>query len=190
MSIEALNWALTQMQLNDMPTSTRFVLMILANRAAPEGECWPSHQYIQDRTGLSNETVRTACKNLQEAGLLTITPRILESGRKTSNHYQLNLGEGYPQPLGVPTPNQQGGVPPTIGGKTKEVYEGGLRSPISKPEKEGQGHNRAPGPTCANPACKGPLTGGHTKMAIGDVCNQCYRDYLDSRWDPAKERAA
>ena len=180
MSIEALNWALTQMQLNDMPTSTRFVLMILANRAAPEGECWPSHQYIQDRTGLSNETVRTACKNLQEAGLLTITPRILESGRKTSNHYQLNLGEGYPQPLGVPTPNQQGEAPPTIGGKTKEVYEGGLRAPISKPEKEGQGQNRPAGPACAK--CGGTTQSGTTRMRIGDVCNACREDYMAGKW--------
>lgn len=188
MSIEALNWALSQMQREDMVTSTRFVLMILANRADPEGVCWPSQQYIQDRTGLSTETVRSACKKLQEFGLLEIEPRLLENGRRTSNHYQLTISAPTPKLLGGTTPQPLGGDPPTIGGNTKEIDKRGLNPLFETSGKEKKGQKRAPGPACAH--CDGPLTGGHTKMAIGDVCNPCYRDYMDSKWDPAKERAA
>ena len=188
MSIEALNWALTQMQRDDMSTSTRFVLMILANRSDPEGVCWPSQQYIQDRTGLSTETVRSACKKLQEFGLLEIEPRLLENGRRTSNHYQLTISPPTPQPLGGTTPKPLGGDPPTIGGKTKEVDKRGLTPLLETEGKEkGQGQNRPAGPACAH--CDGPLTTGHTSLRIGNVCNPCYQAYLRSEWK-IEERAA
>lgn len=177
MSIEALNWALTQMQREDMVTSTRFVLMILANRADPEGVCWPSQQYIQDRTGLSTETVRSACKKLQEFGLLQIEPRLLESGRRTSNHYQLAIDQPTPQPLGGTTPKPLGGDPPTIGGKTKEVDKRGVNPLLKTGEEENQGQNRPP---CAH--CTKPMTTGHVRTRIGDVCGPCYQAYLNGEW--------
>ena len=36
----------------------------------------------------------------------------------------------------------------------------------------------------------GIVLAGWTKFGNGRVCNPCYRDYLNGKWDPAKERAA
>lgn len=36
--------------------------------------------------------------------------------------------------------------------------------------------------------CGHPLTGGSTHMAIGDVCNSCYADYLGGKWTGASAR--
>ena len=37
--------------------------------------------------------------------------------------------------------------------------------------------------------CAAPLA-GWTKLGSGRVCNPCYADYLDGKWDTKKERAA
>jgi len=117
------------MQNPDLVTSTRFVLMILANRSDPEGLCWPSIKYIQARTGLGNSTVRAACKELEDMGLIEIKHQIKETGAKTSNAYYMLMPPPPPPTIGG-TPRRQRAVPPpTIGGNTKVVNEGGSKEP-------------------------------------------------------------
>ena len=132
MSIEALNWALEHMKSTpDMPTATKFVLMILANRTGDEtGDCYPSIRYIRERTSLSESGIRAACKDLHQRGLLEITPRLRENNSKTSNLYRLRL-EDPPPPItrGAPTPTEKGSHPQSVrvapavsgGQETKEL---------------------------------------------------------------------
>ncbi len=130
MSIEALNWALKQMQDATMPSSTRFVLIILANRADPEGVCWPSLRYISVRTGLSERTIRNSCNEIEARKLMAIEPQQRVDGGKTSNRYLLRLETpppatiaGAPPGNHCPTPGNHPGAPPaTIAGhKTKDI---------------------------------------------------------------------
>jgi hypothetical protein len=109
-SIEALNWALDHMaRTDDMSTSTKVVLMLLANRADPEtGACYPSVRYIMARSSLGDSTVRAACKELVRRNLLAIELRTKPDGTKTSNTYRMRLE--------TPPPPAIGGYPPTIEG--------------------------------------------------------------------------
>lgn len=129
LSIEALNWALGHMQRDDIESSTAFVLMILANRADPEGICWPSVKYIRARTKLADSTVRAACRLISELGLLLIEPQSRADGGKGTNRYKLCISVPPPPPIGgTPPPvtgdtprRSQAGVPPPTGGQeTKE----------------------------------------------------------------------
>ncbi len=103
MSIEALNWALGHMQREELTTNVRFVLMILANRADPEGVCWPSVRYIMARTGLGERTVREACKAISELGLMQVERQQRTDGGKATNKYNLCISAPPPAPA-APTP--------------------------------------------------------------------------------------
>lgn len=121
MSIEALNWALGHMQREEIESSTAFVLMILANRADPEGVCWPSVRYIMARTKLADSTVRAACKKIAALGLLGVEEQKRQDGGKGTNRYFLRLDVPPPPTIGGGHPQQAAGAPPTIGGQeTKE----------------------------------------------------------------------
>lgn len=190
MSIEALNWALTQMQTPDLPTSSRFVLMILANRADPEGVCWPSHQYIQDRTGLSADTVRRACRTLEECELITVTQRIRENGAKTSSHYQLGIPPPPPPMVRGTPPAQLGEAPRTVSPKTNTLDGGVSRVPTSKPpEEEDQGQNQPPRPPCSK--CHREMKRGGVMTKIGEVCHPCAHARIQGKWsdEPAEATA-
>lgn len=180
MSIEALNWALTQMQNPDFLPSVRFVLMFLANRAGPEGDCYPSVSYIRKHTGLADSTIREAYKQLEDAGLMEVTLQIRENGGKSTNLFKMNLPPPPPPPIGGTPRRRPAEAPPTTGDKTKVVDERGSKEPISKTGEKDQGQNRPAGPACAH--CHGPLTGGHTSLRIGNVCNPCYQTYLNGEW--------
>jgi len=127
-SIEALNWALGHMQRDDVESSTAFVLMILANRADPEGICWPSVKYICARTKLADSTVRAACKRIRDLGLLEIEQVTRSDGGSGTNRYKLCISippppiadRGVPPAAGTPSHRTSVEVPPAIGGNTKE----------------------------------------------------------------------
>lgn len=122
MSIEALNWALAHMQGPTMPSSTRFTLMILANRADPEGNCFPSVRYIMARTGLSERTTRIACRDLVDRGLMKVEEQQRVDGGRTSNRYMLGLDIPPPAATAGPPPAAKDRAPPaaTAGHETKD----------------------------------------------------------------------
>jgi hypothetical protein len=128
LSIEALNWALSHMQRDDVDSTTAFVLMILANRADPDGICWPSVKYICDRTKFADSTVRAACRRIRDMGLLNIEEQARSDGGKGTNRYKLCISLTPPPAAGgTPPPaigggphRQSAGVPPAAGDKTKE----------------------------------------------------------------------
>lgn len=143
MSIEALNWALGHMQREELTTNVRFVLMILANRADPEGVCWPSVRYIRARTGLADSTVRECCKKISDIGLLTIAGQARNDGGKGANRYNLCIT--------VPPPPQSGGTPPPQSGDAPRLdaagvppQSGGHETKEKTPLPDGNGSPRAP----------------------------------------------
>lgn len=111
MSIEATNWALGHMRREDLPSVTRFVLLILSNRADPEGLCWPSVAYIKRHTGYADSTIRDACKAIAERGLMKIEQQQRVDGGKGANRYLLRLDTPPPPPGGDTPPPPRGGAP-------------------------------------------------------------------------------
>lgn len=84
--------------LQGMNASQKAVLISLADNANDDGVCWPSINYIAERTCLSERAVQNAIKFLQKVGLLAVTDR---NGR--SNVYTIKP-ENYKDPRTSCTP--------------------------------------------------------------------------------------
>lgn len=105
MSIQALNWAREQ----TIKGGARFVLM-LANRANPEYECWPRVSLIARDVGTTVRTVQRALRELERAGLVLSIPQFNPNGSRRANKYRL-LNESMTQsfrPDGSPPPSPPG----------------------------------------------------------------------------------
>lgn len=126
MSIEALNWAMDQIRnRDDLGSPTSFVLIILANRADPEGLCWPSVRYITRHTKLSERKVRDACRKIVTCGLMSIEPQQRADGGKGANRYILCLS--------TPPPASHAPTPPA-------PHAGGQVHPVQEVGAQGAGH--------------------------------------------------
>ena len=132
MSFQAMAWAVAL----KLPTRDKFVLVMMANYADEVGKCWPSLNRLSDDTGMSRSTVQLAIKALADAGLLRIEQRT-QDGVSLPNHYFLNLGAVYREPVhgadDETTVYRQpvGGVP-VIGNKP-------INEPIREPIKDSIG---------------------------------------------------
>ena len=101
MSIEALNWALN-LQL-DKPV-WKSVLIGIANHANPNGQAWPSVARLSLYSGFKERAIRTAIKQLIDAGWLH---QELRSG--TTPLYTLAMEESPPE-RGTPSVKGRGEV--------------------------------------------------------------------------------
>ncbi|MDD4887646.1 MAG: hypothetical protein PHO64_12110 [Thiomonas sp.] len=72
------------------------VLLRLADRADPEGKCWPGHQRTAVDLNIAESTARAAIQALAKAGLLSVQPREID-GRSTSNLYRLAVDNVPPE---------------------------------------------------------------------------------------------
>jgi hypothetical protein len=70
MSIEALNWALSQ---KIDRSSAKFVLVAMANCANEDMKCWPSIAYLSEATCQDRKTVVENIKRLKELGIISDT---------------------------------------------------------------------------------------------------------------------
>ena len=104
MSIEALNWALN-LQL-DKPV-WKSVLIGIANHANPNGQAWPSVARLSLYSGFKEKAIRSAIKQLIDAGWLH---QELRSG--TTPLYTLPI-EGYTPVRGTP-PEKGRDSPPEV----------------------------------------------------------------------------
>lgn len=82
-------WSLTELGLADS-----MILISLADQANDEGICWPSQATLAARCRQSERSVRRGLARLQAAGLIEVTARSGQGGRK-SNRYRLNIGATY-----------------------------------------------------------------------------------------------
>lgn len=71
MSIQFMAAVLAQERTAFSSTGERFVLLVLANHADPEGLCWPSVRRVADECGQSDGAVRRHLAALEAAGWLS-----------------------------------------------------------------------------------------------------------------------
>ncbi len=75
-------WAL------DLPSTTKLVLLKLADNANDEGICWPSMNTVAKYTGISRRAVITHIKKLEELGLIEVI-RVRQEAANLPNKYRL-----------------------------------------------------------------------------------------------------
>ncbi|WP_082966914.1 helix-turn-helix domain-containing protein [Mycobacterium sp. 852002-51163_SCH5372311] len=87
MSWSALAWA-TDSDVG--PTTTKFILILLANKADENFSCYPSVRTLMTEANASRSTVLRALKNLEARGYITRRPQFHDSGARRSSRYYLN----------------------------------------------------------------------------------------------------
>lgn len=93
MSARAMAWAWEIIP--DLTTPIeKLVLLRLADRADPEGKCWPGVEKTARDLGVTETSIRRAVRGLINLGLLTSTPRKI-GGRNTSHLYQLIIEQKF-----------------------------------------------------------------------------------------------
>lgn len=94
MAARMVKWAL---EVRPLHRSQKGVLVALADMANGDGQCWPSHDRLAERAGLSASTVARALKGLADAKLIEVEPQRLADGtRQTSLITVFPLGRPDP----------------------------------------------------------------------------------------------
>jgi DNA-binding MarR family transcriptional regulator len=94
MSNRAINWALA----TGLPTTPKFVLVVLADLADEEDSCFPGQEYLANAIGGSVRTVTRALADLEKLGYLSRSHRQLKSGFRSSDRYVLSVPKRSPDP--------------------------------------------------------------------------------------------
>lgn len=87
MSNRAITWAMSA----DLPTTRKFVLVVLADLADENDSCFPGQPRIAATIGASVRTVRDALGQLEESGYIIRHERRRLNGSRTSTRYVLQL---------------------------------------------------------------------------------------------------
>ena len=77
------------LMLAEVRATSVVVYAVLAEHANADQECWPSIGRIAERANVTPSTVRSAVKELEEKGWLTVRGRVTDDGRQTSNLYKV-----------------------------------------------------------------------------------------------------
>jgi hypothetical protein len=88
MSVQALSCA---MGMSGVTASEKLLLLVLANYADDSMTCWPSHKRLADDTCLSQRTVLTLLKALEERGVVDRKERLRKDGSRSSDSITLHL---------------------------------------------------------------------------------------------------
>lgn len=95
MSNRALTWAFSA----KLPTTQKFVLVVLADMADERNSCFPSQRHIAAKVGASERTVRGALHALEDGGWVRRERRDTR-GIRATDRYFLPVDNSSP-----PTPN-------------------------------------------------------------------------------------
>ena len=82
MSIQAINAAL---DVHDIGPTRKWLLIVLANYANTDCQCWPSQETLAEDTELSERTIITALKELEVGGLIQREQRRDKGGHRLSD---------------------------------------------------------------------------------------------------------
>ncbi|WP_417883591.1 helix-turn-helix domain-containing protein [Vibrio rumoiensis] len=121
-------------------TTTKFVLVKLADNANDDGVCWPSYNHIADQCEISRRSAMRHVKILVELGLISVTYRSGEKGN-SSNVFRLKLDSVTSDKLSPPSdevvtedhqPSDTQTPPPsdTVSPRTSHSFE-----PVSEPKE-------------------------------------------------------
>jgi|GEM_PF-3369529 len=88
MTWAASAWALTV----SMPTSSKFVLLVLANFTDENESCFPGVSRLAETTGYSERSIKSCLALLEDEGLISRERRYTRFGGRTSDRYVLNVG--------------------------------------------------------------------------------------------------
>ena len=86
MSFDAMRWAATQ----QAPTHSKMLLLVLANKANDQNQCWPSMAALARETGMSRRHVIRSINKLVSLGLIEREHRFKDN-HFTSNVYVLKV---------------------------------------------------------------------------------------------------
>jgi len=100
MSNLAEAWAWKQ----DIPLTTKGVLLALADHADDEGVCWPGIKGLALKCRISQVTIRYHLRLLRNLGLISAEKRLRTDGTQTSNLYRLGVNILIPTLKVVNTP--------------------------------------------------------------------------------------
>jgi len=89
MSIKSMTWAFEQ----PLSGHAKVVLLVLADFANDDGDCWPSVPVIAKKAYVSERSVQRYIAQLVDQGYMRIEARTAKGGGKTSNRYFLNVKE-------------------------------------------------------------------------------------------------
>lgn len=105
MSLAAMSWAFARKGLRPIE---KVVLLVLADFANDDGECWPGQASIAERADVSDRTVRTVLVALEEQGVLRREERRRPDGYRSSDFYQLQISpEGFSGEVDLTGKDQQ-----------------------------------------------------------------------------------
>lgn len=88
MTWAASAWALTV----TMPTSSKFVLLVLANFTDEHESCFPGVPRLAETTGYSERSIKSCLALLEHEGLISRERRYTRFGGRTSDRYVLHVG--------------------------------------------------------------------------------------------------
>ena len=113
------------LMLADVRATSVVVYAVLAEHANADQECWPSIGRIAERANVTPTTVRSAVKELEEKGWLTVRGRVTEEGRQPSHlvkSRRVRNSDVTPQVLGGSPVNNQN-PPPSKNGRVTRPKE-------------------------------------------------------------------
>lgn len=106
-------WAWAQ----QVPSTTKHVLLALADHADDEGICWPGIKGVARKTGIKDRMVQRHISRLVSLGLLSVEPQTRPDGGRGTNRYALKMYSVTPTPSTIVHP-------PGVLNDTTPVYSG------------------------------------------------------------------
>jgi hypothetical protein len=100
MSLLAMSWALK----SNTPPTQKLILVVLADHANTEGECFPSIASLAAAVGIGRRSIARHLASMEQRGLIKRVTRTRPDGSQTSNTYRLlgvssvSGGEGHERP--------------------------------------------------------------------------------------------
>lgn len=92
----------------EVSPTAKLLWAVLQRHADPDGHCYPSKKRLQELLGnVSEDTVRRAKNDLAEAGLIEVSERYDDAGRRTSDDVHLL---GALRKFAAPDPRKFAGV--------------------------------------------------------------------------------
>lgn len=88
----------------------KLILIVLADIANDENKCWPSHDYLAERTECKRRAVIEHLGALEAAGFISVERRYSDDGQQKTNMYTINTCGVHEKHTGVHE-TAKGGAP-------------------------------------------------------------------------------